>query len=71
MSSVSIPVVADSEIESDEQFDLMLNIPSSLMGITAGSNTEATGIIIDSTGKLVCNNLTFVYVYYHFCMQLR
>lgn len=50
MSSVRVEVIADSEVEPEEQFNLMLTIPSSLMGITEGSIVAATGTIIDSTG---------------------
>lgn len=50
VSRVSVPVFADSQIESNEQFDLMLTIPSSLR---EGLITMATGIIIDSTGTLM------------------
>ena len=49
MSSVSVPVIADSDLEPTEQFRLTLSMPS-LMGITLGSITSATGNIIDSTG---------------------
>ena len=51
MSSVRVPVIADSEVEPTEQFDLTLSM-SSLIGIRLGSITSATGNIIDSTGKL-------------------
>ena len=50
MSSVRVQLIADSEVEPDERFNLMLTIPSSLMGITEGSIVAATGTIIDSTG---------------------
>ena len=40
----------DDIIEGDEMFSMSLNIPSSLgPGIVAGSRTNATGIIIDSS----------------------
>ena len=63
MSSVRVQVIADSEVEPDERFNLMLTIPSSLMGITAGSIVAATGTIIDSTGKHISNAITCMIVY--------
>jgi len=59
-SSVSVPVFADSEVEPNEQFDLTLTIPTSLRGITVGSIARATGIIIDSTGKLMYMYSTYM-----------
>ena len=56
MSNVSVPVMADSIAEGPEEFNLILNIPSSLSSaITAGSRDRATGVITDSTSKSVKN----------------
>ena len=52
MSNVSVPVIVDSIVEKSEEFDLALNVPSSLSpAITAGSRDSAEGVIIDSTSK--------------------
>ena len=52
MSNVSVPVIADEIAEEREEFDLILNVPSSLSpAITAGSRNRATGVITDSTSK--------------------
>ena len=54
MSNVSVQVMVDSVVEGSEEFDLSLNVPSSLSpSITAGSRDRATGVIIDSTSKPV------------------
>ena len=54
MSNVSVPVMADSIAEGPEEFNLTLNLPSSLSpAITAGSRDRATGVITDSASKLV------------------
>ena len=54
MSNVSVPVMVDNIAEGREEFDLMLNVPSSLSpAITAGSRDRATGVITDSTSKCV------------------
>ena len=51
-SSVSVPVFSDMIVEGDEQFNLMLTIPSSVpSGITLGSNNTAVGVITDTTSK--------------------
>ena len=53
-SNVSVPVIVDSVAEGQEEFDLILNIPSSLSpAITAGGRDRATGVITDSTSKCV------------------
>ena len=49
-------MLADSEVEPTEQFDLTLSMPS-LAGITLGSITSATANIIDSTGKINTTSL--------------
>ena len=51
MSSVMIPIIADSILEGNETFNIMLELPSSINeGITRGrSKAEVT--IIDSTSE--------------------
>ena len=52
MSNVSVPVIADNIVEAQEEFELRLDVPSSLgPEITAGSRDTATGVITDSTSK--------------------
>ena len=53
MTNVSVPVITDNIIELQEQFDLTLNVPSSLgPAITADSRrNRAVGVISDSTSK--------------------
>ena len=52
MKNVSVPVTPDNILERLEEFDLILNVPSSLgPGITAGARNMGTGIIVDSTSK--------------------
>ena len=52
ISNVSVPVVNDVIVEGQEEFNLALDVPSSLSSaITAGSRDTAVGIITDSTGK--------------------
>ena len=55
MSNVSVPVIVDTIAElEDEEFDLRLNVPSSLSpSITVGGRNVATAIITDSTSKFV------------------
>ena len=54
MSNVSVPVMVDNIAEGREEFDLMLNVPSSLSpAITAAGRNRATGIITDSTSKYI------------------
>ena len=54
MSNVSVPVIVDSIAEEPENFNLTLNVPSSLgPAITAGSRDRATGVITDSTSKYI------------------
>ena len=48
MSNVSVPVIGDNIAEDPEEFDLRLDVPSSLgPAITAGSRDTATGVITD------------------------
>ena len=54
MSNISVPVTVDNIAEGHEEFDLMLNVPSSLSpAITAASRNRATGIITDSISKCI------------------
>ena len=54
MSNVSVPVIADKVAEEREEFNLTLNVPSSLSpSITAGSRERVVGVITDSTSKPV------------------
>ena len=58
MSSINVSVINDTIVEGSEQFDLMLNVPSSLgPSITTGGRDTAVGIITDSTSK--CGNITY------------
>ena len=53
-TNVSVPVINDNIAEGNEEFDLMLTVPSSLSpGITAGGRNTAVGVITDSTCE--CN----------------
>ena len=52
MSSVSVPVINDSVVEGQEQFDLTLNVQSSLgPSISAGNRDRAIVVITDDTSK--------------------
>ena len=54
MSSVRVQVISDMIAEGQEQFDLELDVPSSLgPAITAGGRDTAVGIINDSTSKCI------------------
>ena len=54
MSNVSVPVVNDNIVEGQEEFNILLTVPSSLgPAITAGSRDTATGVIIDKRSKCV------------------
>ena len=49
---MNIPVTDDNIVEGDETFSMSLTVPSSLSpGITTGTVTSGTVIIIDTTGK--------------------
>jgi len=51
-TNISIPIIEDNVIETNEEFDLMFTIPLSISDvINAGTEMIATGVIIDSTGK--------------------
>ena len=53
-TNVSVQVINDNIAEGPEEFDLTLDVPSSLgPGITAGGRNTAVGIITDSTSKHV------------------
>ena len=49
-SIARISLVMDNIVEMDEEFIVTLNQPTA-RGITLGSITTATGIIIDTTGE--------------------
>ena len=50
MSYVSIPVIVDNIAEAPEEFDIRLDVPSSLgPAITASIRDTATGVITAST----------------------
>ena len=64
-SSVSVSVINDMIAEDDEEFDLTLNVPSSLgPAITAGDRNTAVGVITDSTSKFVI----YIYCIQNICM---
>ena len=51
-SSVSVSVISDMIVEEAEDFNLTLNVPSSLgPAITAGDRYTAVGVITDSSSK--------------------
>ena len=53
-SSVSVSVINDTIVEEAEEFDLTLNVPSSLgPAITAGGRNTAVGVITDPTSKYI------------------
>ena len=49
-SSVSVPVIIDNIVEMDEEYVITLNQPT-VRGVTLGTITMATGIIMDATGE--------------------
>ena len=52
MSTVNVSVIPDTILEGPEQFNLTLNVLSSLgPSITAGGRNTAVGVITDSTSK--------------------
>ena len=58
-SIVRVPVIVDAIREEQEEFDLRLDVPSSLgPAITAGDRITATGVITDNfniiTNVLIC-----------------
>ena len=59
MSSVSVPVTRDDIAEGNEEFDLMLTVPPSLVRVIRTDRDTAVGVITDSTSKcmtsIVCN----------------
>ena len=46
---VTVQIMMDDIVEGEEEFNLIINIPSSLNGITAGSPSTAVAVIQDST----------------------
>ena len=54
VANVSVLVINDSIAEGNEEFDLMLTVPSSLSPvITAGGRNTAVGVITDSTCECI------------------
>ena len=54
MNNVSVPVIVDIVHEGQEEFNLTINIPSSLgPAITAGNRVTAIGLITDDTSKCI------------------
>ena len=54
VANVSVPVINDNIVEENEEFDLMLTVPSSLSpGITGGGRNRSVGVINDSTSKYI------------------
>jgi len=50
--NISLPIIEDDVIEAVEEFDLMFTIPAPISDVViAGNEINATGVIIDSTGK--------------------
>ena len=50
--TVNITIADDSSVEGNENFNMSLNIPSSLgPAITAGDRNRAIGVIIDTTSE--------------------
>ena len=59
MSNVSVPVIPDIVHEGQEEFNLTINIPSSLgPAITAGNRVTAIGLITDDTSKCIVKYCT-------------
>ena len=53
MSSVSVSVMMDNIVEGREEFDLTLNVPSSLApAITANGRDCGVRVIVESTVKM-------------------
>ena len=62
-SSVSVPVIVDRIPEEHEEFDLSLNVPSSLgLTIAVGGRDSALGVITDSASKCKPNNYSYTYI---------
>ena len=52
MSSVRVQVISNAIAEGQEEFNLALDVPSSLgPAIRAGGRNTAVGVITDSTSK--------------------
>ena len=56
-STVNITVIDDDLVEGDEMFIMRMHAPASL---AMGAITEATGIIIDTTGMYVCKSQFYI-----------
>ena len=67
LSVVNVALLPDTIVESNEMFDLTLNVPSLFNGrLSAGDQVAAVGIINDPTSKcmlIYANSLTIDYVY--------
>ena len=67
LSFVNVALLPDTIVESNEMFDLTLNVPSLFNGrLSAGDQVAAVGIINDPTSKcmlIYANSLTIDYVY--------
>ena len=67
LSVVNVALLPDTIVESNEMFDLTLNVPSLFNGrLSAGDQVAAVGIINDPTSKymlIYANSLTTDYVY--------
>ena len=65
-ASVRVPVLPDGIVEPDEEFDLRLTLlPSTPSGIRLGTN-RATGVITDSTSKVVVYRCKLINITCHF-----
>ena len=54
VANVSVLVINDNIAEGNEEFNLMLIVPSSLSpGITVGGRNTAVGVIADSTCECI------------------
>ena len=57
-SSVRVKVINDMIVEGSEEFDLKLDVPSSLSpAIIAGGRDTAVGVITDYSGMYVITNV--------------
>lgn len=56
-TTVTIPIVCDTEVEGNEQFNLSLTASPPVM---LGAQSTAVGIIEDSTGKPLLNVICFI-----------
>ena len=62
-SNVRVPIIVDRIAEEREEFDLSLNVPSSLgLAIAAGGRDSALGVITDFASKCKPNNYSYTYI---------